>query len=111
MENDIFYLKKLKDFRKSKDITQEQMSQILNLGSTTYKNYENNITEPSIGTLIKLADYFNITLDELVGRPTSLINKMLLTDQERSIIEKVLAMDIKQQELTEYYIDILMKSI
>lgn len=111
MENGIFYLKNLKNFRKSKNITQEEMSKILNLGSTTYKNYENNITEPSIATLVKLADYFHVSLDELVGRPTSLINKMLLSDKERSIIEKILAMDVKQQELTEFYIDTLMKNV
>ena len=111
MENDVFYLKKLKDYRKSKDITQEEMSKILNLGSTTYKNYENNITEPNIATLVKLADYFHVTIDELVGRPTNLINKMLLTDLERNIIEKVLAMDIKQQELTDFFINTLNNNV
>ena len=111
MENDFFYLKNLKNFRKSKNITQEEMSKILNLGSTTYKNYENNITEPSIATLIKLADFYHVSLDELVGRPTTLINKMLLTDIERNIIEKVLAMDVKQQQLTEFFINTLNNNV
>ncbi|MBR2970039.1 MAG: helix-turn-helix transcriptional regulator [Clostridia bacterium] len=111
MENDIFYLRKLKDFRKAKDITQEEMSKILHLGSTTYKNYENNITEPNIATLVKLADYFHVSLDELVGRPTNLLNKMTLTERQQTLIDKILAMNEKQQELTELYIDTMMDHI
>ena len=90
---------------------QKIIAKELNISPQTFNNYVNGKTNPDITTLIKLADYFHVTLDELVGRPTSIINKMLLTDKERSIIEKVLAMDIKQQELTEFYIDTLMKSI
>ena len=111
MENDIFHLKKLKDYRKSKEITQEEMSKILNLGSTTYKNYENNITEPNIETLIKLADFFHVSIDELVGRPTSIINKMVLTERQQSVVDKVLQMNDKQVEMTELFIDTMMNGM
>ncbi len=111
MEDNIFYLKKLRELRQKRKLTQEEMSKILNLGSTTYKNYENNITEPNISTLIKLADFYHVSLDELVGRPTNLINKMVLTEREQSIIEKVLNMNNKQQELTELYIDTMLNNL
>ncbi len=111
MEDNIFYLKNLKELRRKSNLTQEEMSKMLNLGSSTYKNYENNVTEPSIETLIKLADFYHITIDELVGRPTNLINKMALNERERTIIDKILAMNDKQQELTELYIDTMMSNV
>ncbi len=111
MENNSFYLKKLRELRKNRDLTQEEMSKILNLGSTTYKNYENNITEPNICTLIKIADFYKISLDDLLGRPTNLLNKNMLSERELSIVDKVLKMNAKQQELTEFYIDTLMSNL
>ena len=54
--------------RKEINQTQEQVSLSLNLAPTTYKNYEYGACEPSIETLIKLADYYNVSLDYLVGR-------------------------------------------
>lgn len=101
----------LKETRKKHNLTQSQVADFIKTSQQTYSDYENEKTQPNIETLIKLADYYHISLDELVGRPTTIINKMLLTDKEKSIIEKVLAMDLKQQELTEFYIDTLMKSI
>lgn len=102
---------KLKEFRKKMGVSQREVSESLNIPQTTLFSYENNVSDPSIATLIKLADYFHVTVDELIGRPTNLINKMLLSDRERSIIEKVLSLNPKLQELTEFYIDTLMNSI
>ena len=102
---------KLKDTRKKHNYTQSQIANYIQTSQQTYSDYENGKTQPTIETLIKLADFYHVSLDELVGRPTSLINKMLLTDKERSIIEKVLAMNLKQQELTEFYIDTMMGNI
>lgn len=97
MESNIFHLKKLKELRKKNNLTQEEMSKILNLGSTTYKNYENNVNQPSIETLIKLADYYHITLDELVGRDCESINLNALNKNESYLIRKILQMN--EQEI------------
>lgn len=104
MENDIFYLKNLRELRKRKNLTQEEMSKILNLGSTTYKNYENKITEPSIETLVKLADYFNVSIDELVGRETDTINLKFLNETEAYLIRKILKMDQLELAKTKAYV-------
>lgn len=104
MENDFFHLKKLKDYRKSKDLTQEEMSKILNLGSTTYKNYENNVTEPSISTLVKIADFYNTTLDELLGRESETINLKFLGETEAYLIKKILKMNQLELDKTKAYV-------
>ena len=102
---------KIKELRNKLNISQNELAKQLKIPQTTLYNYEVNRTQPNIETLIKLADYFHVSLDELVGRPTNLINKMLLSDRERSIIEKVLSLNPNLQELTEFYIDTLMNSI
>ncbi len=101
----------LSKFRAKQKITQRKLAEDLQIPPTTLNNYEKQQTEPSIKMLIKLADYFHITIDELVDRPTNLINKMALTEREQSIIDKVLKMDNKQQELTELYIDTMMGNL
>lgn len=108
MEEGIFYLKKLREFRQNRKLTQEEMSKILNLGSTTYKNYENNITEPSIGTLIKLADFYHVSLDELVGRETDIVNLKSIDEDQSLIIKTVLRMNKEQLSYTKRFVTSMM---
>lgn len=104
MENNIFYLKKLRELRKMRNLTQEDMSKMLNLGSTTYKNYENNVTEPNITTLIKLADLYHISLDELVGRETDIINLKYLNNDDSYLVKKMLNMNSLEKMKVRAYI-------
>ncbi|HIU06187.1 MAG TPA: helix-turn-helix transcriptional regulator [Candidatus Onthoplasma faecigallinarum] len=104
MEDNIFYLKKLRELRQKRKLTQEDMSKILNLGSTTYKNYENNITEPNIETLIKLANFYNVSLDELVGREADTINLKYLDENEAYLIRKILKMNDLELAKTRAYV-------
>jgi len=55
-------------YRKLLNITQEELSYKLGRSKNLVSNYENGISTPDILKLIKLADIFDITLDELVGR-------------------------------------------
>ena len=55
-------------FRKANNLTQEELSKQLGGSKNLISNYENGISTPDIYTLVKLADIFDITLDELVGR-------------------------------------------
>ena len=55
-------------FRKANILTQEELSKQLGGSKNLVSNYENGISTPDIYTLVKLADIFDTTLDELVGR-------------------------------------------
>jgi len=59
---------KITELRKEKKITQEEIAKYLNMTQSTYQHYETGRTEPNIETLCKLADYYNVSLDYLVGR-------------------------------------------
>lgn len=60
--------KRLKQLRKEKKISQEELASILQLSRATYAQYEIDRRIPEYGTLEKMADYYDISLDYLVGR-------------------------------------------
>lgn len=59
---------KLKQLRFTLNCTQAQMAEFLGVTVRGYRNYELGAREPELSILIKLADYFHVSLDELVGR-------------------------------------------
>lgn len=66
MENSLNIV--LRKLRKRNKKTQKEIAEALNITSRAYGNYETGIREPSIDILIKIADYYEISLDILVGR-------------------------------------------
>lgn len=54
--------------RKEKKLTQEQAAQEIGLVMRTYRRYEMGEREPGASALIKIADYYGVTIDYLVGR-------------------------------------------
>ena len=58
----------IKFYRKAMGLTQEKLANLLNGRKSLVSNYENGYSMPDILTLIKLADIFQVSLDELVGR-------------------------------------------
>lgn len=59
---------RLKEIRKSKGLSQLKMAMDLHMGQNTISRYETGEREPSITELIKIADYFNVSIDYLVER-------------------------------------------
>lgn len=60
------YGKKLRRLRKSRKMTMREMGAELNIPFTTLGNYEREDREPNIKTLILLADYFKVKVDDLI---------------------------------------------
>lgn len=60
--------KRLREVRKSKKITQQELADRLGIKRNTYSDWENGKTEPTFEILVKLADLFDISLDWLFGR-------------------------------------------
>lgn len=73
---------KIRELRLSKNISQSELGQVIGVSGQTILNWENNIFEPKIEHLIKLADYFNVSIDYLVDRQTNI-------DKANEIIEEL----------------------
>ena len=59
---------RLREIRRAKGISQLRLAMDLNMAQNTISRYETGEREPGINELIQLADYFNISVDYLIGR-------------------------------------------
>lgn len=59
---------KLKLLREQRDYTQGYVADTLGISRVNYNRYENNNREPDGETLKRIADFFGVTTDELLGR-------------------------------------------
>lgn len=60
--------RRLKEIRKAKGISQLKLAMDLNTNQNTISRYETGEREPGITELIKLADYFGVSVDYLIER-------------------------------------------
>lgn len=63
---------RLKALRTKHSKTQQEMADLLGITRQGYAKYENNLGEPDNSTLAKLADYFEVSTDYLLGRTDNL---------------------------------------
>ena len=60
--------------REKNNLTQVALAEILNVGNVAVSQYESGTRVPSDDVKIRIADYFNVSLDYLLGRPQSRID-------------------------------------
>lgn len=60
--------KKLKELRIQQNLTQEMLSNLLGISRVNYTRYENDKVRPDYETLIKIADFYDVSLDDLFDR-------------------------------------------
>ena len=58
---------RLKDIREDRDITQKEIAEYLNVRQNTYSQYENEKRQIPLQMLIKLAKFYNTSVDYLLG--------------------------------------------
>ena len=97
---------RLKKLRKSKGLTSSRVAADLNLPPTTYSNYELDKREPTAMTLIKIARYFDVSIDYLCGYSTdkqsmetkSILGNSKMSINKRRILDLFDMLDEVQQE-------------
>jgi transcriptional regulator with XRE-family HTH domain len=62
------FQERLIEQRKINKTTQRQMAEYLQIAQPSYIRYENGSSEPSLENLVKIADYFDVSVDYLLGR-------------------------------------------
>lgn len=58
---------RLSELRKEKNLTQQDVANVIGKTLKTYQRYERGETDPNFITAIDLADYYDVTLDYLSG--------------------------------------------
>ncbi len=59
---------RLRTCRKEKGLTQGQVAIYCDITEKAYQNYELSTREPKLGILIRIAEFYQVSLDYLVGR-------------------------------------------
>ena len=62
------HYKRLRDLREDRDLRQEDIAKALNCSQVCYSRYESGKRDLPTEILIKLADYYNVTTDYILGR-------------------------------------------
>lgn len=58
----------IRNLREDRDLKQKDLATMLNVSQNTYSQYETGTIELTASTLIKLADFYDVSVDYLLGR-------------------------------------------
>lgn len=100
---------RLRNLRTEKDVTQAELAKILGVGSTTINGYEKGIIEyPPLDKMMKLADYFDVSIDYLSGRTP--VKKTIKATNVYNVAERLqFLLDVlSSEEMTVFYHDKLL---
>ena len=95
-------LKNLKLLRDERGISQKQLADAIGVSQQSVNKYENHNTEPDIHTLIRIAEYFNTSVDYIVGysslrRKLEILHAYELNSEESQLIDKYRSLSPKQR--------------
>ena len=95
-------LKNLRKLREEKRVTQKQRADVISVSQQSINKYENHNIEPDIDTLIKMADYFETSVDYIVGhskirRKIEIVNSYDLNAEEAKLVEDYRKLSNKQR--------------
>ena len=78
---------KLLEWREFYGYKQKQVAEAIGVNRATYANYECGRRSPDIESLVKLATFYGISLNELVGCNTSVSDNLVLMPRDRELLE------------------------
>lgn len=76
----------LKIVRKSKKLSQQEVAKHLGVSRSAVAMWETGGSEPDLATVSKLADFFGVSIDYLLGRDETAPERQHVDDDDRDII-------------------------
>lgn len=67
----IKFMNRLKELRIEKGVSQQEIGKLVNMSKMAISHWEKGHSEPSISQLILLAEFFDVTVDYLIGKTDS----------------------------------------
>lgn len=98
---------KLKELRKSKNITQLDVATAIGISPQVLSRYERGEREPDYKTLCKLADFFGVSVDELLGRTPQLFDDARVERPE--VLELFDQLNVGEQERAIGYMESMLE--
>lgn len=94
-------VKNLRKLRLRKGVSQQQLADVIETSQQSINKYEHHNVEPDISALIRLADYFEVSIDDLVGRPAPpdrrFMEELELSREEAALIRDYRALSKEEK--------------
>ena len=103
-------LTNLKKLREDASISQKALADAIGVSQQSVNKYENHNIEPDIETLIRIADFFETSVDYLIGHTTvrhkiEEVHVFELNDRESKVMEQYRSLTSKQKACVDVVID------
>ena len=106
----MFYLKEL---RKEHGLKRSELARATGIHQCTLANYENETRQAPYETLILLADFFHVSVDELLGHkisPLSIQEEPTFSDKEKALLTSYRSLSSSDKARLEDYLSLLRNS-
>lgn len=103
-------LENLRKLREAKGVSQKQLADAVSVSQQSINKYENHNVEPDIATLIAIANFFNTSVDYLIGnskiqRKIEVVHAYDLSDSESILIDDYRRLSKRQRDSITLVID------
>ena len=71
----------------------KNLANYANITTNTIRNYESGTSEPTLSTLLKIAEFFNVSLDTLVGKNSDIVDLKTLSSNKQKLVTDILNLD------------------
>ena len=102
-------MKNLRFIREDRDLLQKDVANALGISRATYSNYESGLRSPDPDMLIKIAEFYGVSVDELLGYTPKNRTTDILRSDERILLKKYRSLSGKGRERTLKQIDFELK--
>lgn len=107
-------MKNLKLLREEQGISQKKLADAIGTNQQNIHRYETNLYEPDLNTLKLLAEYFNTSIDYLVGitainRKIEYVDKFELNEEEGIVVENYRKLSIRQKQGISFLLNVFLE--
>ena len=93
---------RLYELRQEKELTQHAIAKLLNIGQSTYCNWENGKSNLTVSQILNLAEFFGVTTDYLLGNSDDkgniVYNTSYVTEREMQLLSSYRKMSVEAQQ-------------
>ena len=102
-------IKRMRDLREDSDQTQKAIADVLNMHRSVYRRYESGQRETPAWVIVKLADYYRVSTDYLLGLTDNPEQPIRLSKTEKLMIKTLRTLFRDQQEAVHNQVQFFQK--
>lgn len=102
------FSKRLKELRKNRNLTQTGLANALNLSHGAIAMYETGKRQPDNETLTRIADYFGVSVDYLLGREIPTIPDYTPSEEEKQLLTMIMSMTEEEVDELSNFVDYIL---